>query len=380
MRCKPRRSHASGAPSTPPGDQYCRRLGIAACRARSAARTPSPRGFGKAPRASDPTTPEGGLRYATSPRGLASSSPREGPHEGLERVGGGLLAHPAGGRAASSTESDSRGPRCARRAPRISAAAAVDTPKRCSGVRLSPSADGAKVRHSVRRRRRARRQWGLRTFESWGFFRGPKGGAGVGDRDQALPRGRGRPRVGAGDARRDGRPEVLRPARHVAAHDAARPRVRRVRVRRGARVRRLVDPRLAGDLGVGHAAHAAGRDGRPRSRRRGADALARLRDRRPAHARAVRARPARRGAARRGVPALDGRRGHRVLRPRVRVLRLRRGALRARDEPGALLRRLVGGPLELRPPRPRLHGAPEGGLLPARRRTTRCTTCAPRWC
>jgi glutamine synthetase len=42
----------------------------------------------------------------------------------------------------------------------------------------------------------------------------------------------------------------------LAAHDAAAARVRRVRVRRGARLRRLVDPRLAGDLGVGHAADA----------------------------------------------------------------------------------------------------------------------------
>ena len=42
----------------------------------------------------------------------------------------------------------------------------------------------------------------------------------------------------------------------LAAHDAADPGVRRVRVRRGPRLRRLVDPRLAGHLGVGHAADA----------------------------------------------------------------------------------------------------------------------------
>ena len=51
-------------------------------------------------------------------------------------------------------------------------------------------------------------------------------------------------------------------------------------------------------------------------------------------------------------------------RPRVRVLRLRRGQLRARPERGALLRRLGRGLLELRQARPRLHVAAEGGLLP----------------
>ena len=69
----------------------------------------------------------------------------------------------------------------------------------------------------------------------------------------AARRARGA-RVGDRDARADGRPEVLRPARPLAAHDAAVDVVRRVRVRRGPRLRRLLDPRLAGDQRVGHAA------------------------------------------------------------------------------------------------------------------------------
>src|SRR3954462_444468 len=92
--------------------------------------------------------------------------------------------------------------------------------------------------------------------KTWGFFRGParvERKADGGDREgtEALPRRRRRAasdvRVVAGDPGGDGRPEVLRPARHVAARLAADRLVRRVGVRRGSRLRRIVDPRLAGD-------------------------------------------------------------------------------------------------------------------------------------
>ena len=156
--------------------------------------------------------------------------------------------------------------------------------------------------------------------------------------------------------------------------------VRRVGLRRGARLRRLVDPRLAGDLRVGHAADAAGGDGDPRPVHRGAHALARLRDPRPGHARAVHARPAPRRPPRRGAPARDRHRRHRVLRPRVRVLRLRRGLVRARPEPLALRGRLRRGPLELRQAGARLHGAREGGLLPARAARHAARPAHARWC
>ena len=131
-----------------------------------------------------------------------------------------------------------------------------------------------------------------------------------------------------------------------------------------ARLRRLLDPRLAGDLRVGHAADARSELGDPRPGHRGADALADLRDRRPDHARGLFARSAPGREARRGVPALDRDRGHLLRRPRVRVLRLRRGQLRPRPERVALLGRLERGLLELRQARPRLHVAAEGGLLP----------------
>src|SRR5438876_12337429 len=101
---------------------------------------------------------------------------------------------------------------------------------------------------------------GFQPTPSWGFFDGPRrrGGADVRDRDQALPRewrgdgagGARGARMGAGDARVDGRPEVLRPARNLAARVAADPGARRVRVRGRPRLRRLLDPRLAGDFRV----------------------------------------------------------------------------------------------------------------------------------
>ena len=105
-------------------------------------------------------------------------------------------------------------------------------------------------------------------------------------------------------------------------------RVRRVGVRRGTRLRRLVDPRLAGDRRERPPAHARSgyRDARPLHR--GAHPLARLRDRRPDYRRALRARPAAHRPAGGGAPPRDRNRRHGELRPRVRVLRLRRGLLR----------------------------------------------------
>ena len=186
----------------------------------------------------------------------------------------------------------------------------------------------------------------------------------------ALPRGRRRAPRSAGvvarDARGDGRPEVLRPARHLAARDAAARLARRGRVRRGARLRRLVDPRLAGDRGERHDPHAGRRRGDPRSVHRGADALAPLRDRGARDARAVQQGSAPGRKARGGLSALDRHRRHVLRRPRVRVLRLRRGLVHERAERGALQGRLVRGPLELRRSRPRLHDPREAGLLPAR--------------
>ena len=241
------------------------------------------------------------------------------------------------------------------------------------------------------RRRRRSRGYGASQLSgaAGAFFVVQRKGAGdVGARRQALPderrrdtagRARGA-RVGSRDARLDGRSQVLRPPRDVAAHDAAAAGVRRGRVRGRARLRRLLDPRLAGDLGVGHAAAARPDLGDPRSRHRGADALADLRDRRPDHARGLLARSAPGREARRGVPARDRDRRHLLRRPRVRVLRLRRGQLRARPERGALLGRLERGVLELRQARASATRRGRRRATSRPRRTTRCTTSAPRWC
>ena len=71
-------------------------------------------------------------------------------------------------------------------------------------------------------------------------------------------------------------------------------------LQRGDRLRRLVDPRVPGDLRVGHAADARPVDRDPGSVLRGADDLARVHGARPDHARALLARPALRGDEGRG--------------------------------------------------------------------------------
>src|SRR4029453_5411017 len=145
---------------------------------------------------------------------------------------------------------------------------------------------------SVRRGRRPRRHWGLRTQrESWALFVWSERRRDGDRRGEALPGKRlggeagaeGNTGVGGPDAGADGRPEVLRPGRGLAARYPADLFLRRVRLRRGPRLRRLLDPWLAGDLGVGHAADARRRERRPRPVHAGAPALARLRDRRPDH-------------------------------------------------------------------------------------------------
>src|ERR671925_1930059 len=123
--------------------------------------------------------------------------------------------------------------------------------------------------------------WPRDLFASWGFFcwseRRFDGGGGTalpGERERGAAGAARGDRVGGPDAGPDGRPKVLRPARALAARDAAALRVRRVRVRRGARLRRLVDSRVAGDLRVRHAPDARPGDGGARPLYRGADALA----------------------------------------------------------------------------------------------------------
>ena len=67
-------------------------------------------------------------------------------------------------------------------------------------------------------------------------------------------------------------------------------------------------------------------------------------------------------------------------RPRVRVLRLRRGLVHEQPERGALQGRLRGGPLELRRSRASATRSARSRATSRPRRTTRCTTCARAWC
>ena len=182
--------------------------------------------------------------------------------------------------------------------------------------------------------------------------------------------------------RADGRPEVLRPARHVAAHDAAdqRPSTSRPSTRASASTAR----RSA--AGRGSPSRTCSSCRTPSTAildpvHRGADALADLRDRRSDHARAVRqgSAPASRKRAEEYLHS-TGIADTAFFGPGVRVLRLRRGLVRARPEPLALLGRLGRGPLELGQARARLHGPREGGLLPARAARHAARPAHARWC
>ena len=117
---------------------------------------------------------------------------------------------------------------------------------------------------------------------------------------------------------------------------------------RGARLRRLLDPRLPGHPRVRHGAprrpvHRAARPVPPRQ-----DAQHQLLHPRPDHGRAVLPRPAQRREEGRGVPRVDRHRRHRVLRSRGRVLRLRHVRFETKSERGLLPHRLRGGRLEHR--------------------------------
>ena len=177
--------------------------------------------------------------------------------------------------------------------------------------------------------------------------------------------------AGQGRGRRGRRRPLLRPARPHAALLDPGARADRGRLRGGSRLRRLVDPRLPGDPGVGHAP-----DARPEHRghrpvpRAQDDQHQRVREG-PGHRRELQPRPALHREEGRGLPQGHRPRRHRVLRSRSRVLHLRLGALRPEPVLGLLLPRLGRGRLELRSrlrarrqPQPRLQAAVQGGLLP----------------
>ena len=144
--------------------------------------------------------------------------------------------------------------------------------------------------------------------------------------------------------------------------------VRRRQVRGRPRVRRLVDRRLEGHPGLRHAADAGSRHREHRSVHGRDDAAHHLRRDRAVRRQGLRARPALARQARRGVSQVDRHRRRRVLRPRARVLHLRRGRVVGRHV-GQLLQDLLerGGVVDGREVRGRQHGPPpdgQGRLLP----------------
>ena len=107
---------------------------------------------------------------------------------------------------------------------------------------------------------------------------------------------------------------------------------------RGPDVRRVLDPRLPGDPRVGHEAHPGHQHRLHRPVPGREDAEHQLPHRRPVHRRALQPRPASGRREGRGVPEVDRHRGHGVLRPRGRVLHLRRRPLPDEAERVVLLR------------------------------------------
>ena len=151
----------------------------------------------------------------------------------------------------------------------------------------------------------------------------------------------------------------------------------------GYRLRRLVDPRLAADQRVRHADHPGPDDGGDRSVPARTPTLSLICDIVDPITKQPYTRDPRNIAAQgRGVPQVDRHRRHVVLRPRGRVLHLRRRPLLRGPEPRLLLRRLRrrrAGTAAARRARTSATSRATREATSRCRRPTRCTTCAPRW-
>ena len=171
-----------------------------------------------------------------------------------------------------------------------------------------------------------------RRTERGGTVRAPAGRRTSGRRQRRRTRAAAHPGGSAPPGQDEGIEIVdfrfCRPARPDAALLGAGARADRGRLRGGLRLRRLVDPGLPGDPGVGHAAG-------PRPQHRGDRPVPRAQDAEPQLLRAgpgdrgvVLPRPPLHRQEGRGLPEVHRHRRHRLLRPRGRVLHLQRRALR----------------------------------------------------
>ena len=155
--------------------------------------------------------------------------------------------------------------------------------------------------------------------------------------------------------------------RHLAALHRASIRGERGDLRGRPRIRRQLDPRLAGDQRFRHARRARSGDCGDGSVHRGVDRLVHLQHRRSDHQGRIHARPAAHCPQGRSVSQVDRSRRRRLLRAGAGVLHPRRRAVRHQPARIVLPRRLGRRSLELGPRRrtePGLQASLQGRLLP----------------
>jgi len=164
----------------------------------------------------------------------------------------------------------------------------------------------------------------------------------------------------------DGGPQIHRPARHLAALLVSRRHLGRRHLRGRRRLRRLVDPGVAGHQRLGHAGRPGPLDDLPRPVLRPAHRQCHRGHQGSRDARRLHARPPARSAQGDGIHQADGHRRRVLRRTGAGILHLRRGALRPDAAPGLLRDRLGGRRLEhgaVRGAEPGLQAELQGRLL-----------------
>ena len=153
----------------------------------------------------------------------------------------------------------------------------------------------------------------------------------------------GRSQLREGPEDRDGRPQVHGLHGTLAALHHSPRRADRRGLRRGARLRRLVHPRMGLHRGERHAGHPRPGDRGDGSLHEGSDALPHLQHLRPDHQGGLLPRPALHRPEGGAVSQEERHRRRRLLRTGGRVLHLRRHQLRHRPEPRPLQDRIARG-------------------------------------